>query len=221
MASSASASSANVEQRNEEATLHVGNLDERCDEELLWELFSQAGPLARLNVPADRVTGRHQGFAFVEYKREDDADYALCVLNMVRLFGKSLRLSKAGGGGGAGQGAGAAGGARVDVGANVFVGNLAPEVDEKTLYDTFSAFGAIVRQPSVSRDPDTQASRGFGFVNFDSFEASDSAIEAMAGQHFAGRPVVVQYALKKDSGGERHGSQAERLMAAATRSSKP
>lgn len=33
----------------------------------------------------------------------------------------------------------------MDVGANVFVGNLDPEVDEKLLFDTFSAFGVILQ----------------------------------------------------------------------------
>lgn len=33
----------------------------------------------------------------------------------------------------------------MDVGANIFVGNLDPEVDEKLLFDTFSAFGVILQ----------------------------------------------------------------------------
>jgi splicing factor 3B subunit 4 len=35
------------------------------------------------------------------------------------------------------------------VGANIFIGNLDPEVDEKLLYDTFSAFGVILQTPKV------------------------------------------------------------------------
>ena len=38
----------------------------------------------------------------------------------------------------------------LDVGANIFIGNLDPEVDEKLLYDTFSAFGVILQTPKVS-----------------------------------------------------------------------
>jgi hypothetical protein len=40
------------------------------------------------------------------------------------------------------------------------------------LYDTLSAFGVIVNTPKVMRDPESGASKGFGFVSFDSFEAS-------------------------------------------------
>lgn len=37
------------------------------------------------------------------------------------------------------------------MGANIFIGNLDPEVDEKLLYDTFSAFGVILQTPKVCR----------------------------------------------------------------------
>lgn len=64
------------------------------------------------------------------------------------------------------------------------------------------------------RDPETGNSKGFAFINFASFEASDASIEAMNGQYLCNRPITVSYAFKKDSKGERHGSAAERLLAA-------
>lgn len=64
------------------------------------------------------------------------------------------------------------------------------------------------------RDPDTGNSKGFAFVNFASFEASDASIEAMNGQYLCNRPISVSYAFKKDAKGERHGTAAERLLAA-------
>ena len=36
-----------------------------------------------------------------------------------------------------------------EIGANLFIGSLDPEVDEKLLYDTFSAFGGILSTPKV------------------------------------------------------------------------
>lgn len=64
------------------------------------------------------------------------------------------------------------------------------------------------------RDPETGNSKGFAFINFASFEASDTAMDAMNGQYLCNRPITVSYAFKKDSKGERHGSAAERLLAA-------
>ena len=41
----------------------------------------------------------------------------------------------------------------------------------------------------------------------------------MNGQYLCNRAITVSYARKKDGGGERHGSQAERMMAAEKGSS--
>uniref|UniRef100_A0A7N0VHD2 Splicing factor 3B subunit 4 n=1 Tax=Kalanchoe fedtschenkoi TaxID=63787 RepID=A0A7N0VHD2_KALFE len=155
-------------------------------------------------VPKDRVTSLHQGYGFVEFRSEEDADYAIKVLNMIKLYGKPIRVNKA-----------SQDKKSLDVGANLFVGNLDPDVDEKLLYDTFSAFGVIVSNPKIMRDPDTGNSRGFGFVSYDSFEASDAAIEAMNGQYLCNRQITVSYAYKKDTKGERHGTPAERVLAAS------
>ena len=64
------------------------------------------------------------------------------------------------------------------------------------------------------RDPDSGNSKGFAFVNYASFEASDAALDAMNGQHLCNRPISVSYAFKKESKGERHGTAAERMLAA-------
>ncbi|OXB75052.1 UNVERIFIED_CONTAM: hypothetical protein H355_015413, partial [Colinus virginianus] len=186
-----------------DATVYVGGLDEKVSEPLLWELFLQAGPVVNTHMPKDRVTGQHQGYGFVEFLSEEDADYAIKIMNMIKLYGKPIRVNKA-----------SAHNKNLDVGANIFIGNLDPEIDEKLLYDTFSAFGVILQTPKIMRDPDTGNSKGYAFINFASFDASDAAIEAMNGQYLCNRPITVSYAFKKDSKGERHGSAAERLLAA-------
>jgi splicing factor 3B subunit 4 len=55
----------------------------------------------------------------------------------------------------------------------------------------------------------------YAIVSFTDFSASDRALEALNGQYLGGRPITVSYALKKDGKkGERHGSDAERRLAA-------
>nr|CAG4646519.1 EOG090X0BVS [Macrothrix elegans] len=192
-----------ISERNQDATIYVGGLDEKVTEPLLWELFVQSGPVVNVHMPKDRITLLHQGYGFVEFLSEDDADYACKIMNMIKLYGKPIRVNKA-----------SAHQKNLDVGANIFIGNLDPEVDEKLLYDTFSAFGVILQTPKIMRDPTTGNSKGFAFINFASFDASDAAIEAMNGQYLCNRPITISYAFKKDSKGERHGSAAERLLAA-------
>lgn len=191
-------------QRNQDATCYIGNLDEKVHEELLWELMLQCGPVVNVHMPKDKVTGKTSGYGFVEFRGEEDAEYCIKIMNMVKLYGKPLKVNKS------------SQDKRInEVGANIFVGNLDPEIDEKVLYDTFSAFGGILQTPKIMRDTETGMSKGYGFISFESFEASDLAIESMNGQYLCNRVIVCQYAFKKDTPGERHGSQAERLLAAS------
>lgn len=146
-----------------DATIYVGGLDDKVTESLMWELFVQSGPVGmyyspllyplllhksnqisfqifpvNVHMPKDRVTQMHQGYGFVEFMGEEDADYAIKIMNMIKLYGKPIRVNKA-----------SAHQKNLDVGANIFIGNLDPEVDEKLLYDTFSAFGVILQTPKV------------------------------------------------------------------------
>jgi splicing factor 3B subunit 4 len=132
--------------------------------------------IVNVHMPKDRVTGAHCNYGFVEFLSEEDAEYAIKVLNMIKLFGKPIRVNKA-----------SSTQKSNDVGANLFVGNLDPEVDEKLLYDTFSAFGVILQPPKIMRDQETGNSKGFAFVNYASFDAADAAIENMNGQFLHGR----------------------------------
>lgn len=50
-----------VYERNQDATLYIGNLDSQVDDDLLWELFVQCGPVRTVSVPRDKLTGNHQG----------------------------------------------------------------------------------------------------------------------------------------------------------------
>ncbi|TKA28934.1 hypothetical protein B0A50_03345 [Salinomyces thailandicus] len=201
--------------QDKDSTLYIGNLDERCTDAIVWELMLQAGPVLNVHLPKDRVTQTHQGYGFVELASEEDADYAAKIMNQIRLWGKPIRVNKAsadrrtGGPGADGQGLGGSQG----VGAELFVGNLDGMVDEKILFETFSRFGPLIAPPKIARD-EGNLSKGFGFISYASFEASDDAVANMHGQYLMNREVTVQYAYKKDGKGERHGDQAERALAA-------
>jgi splicing factor 3B subunit 4 len=189
-------------EQDKEATVYIGNLDERVTDQLVWELMLQAGRIQNVHLPKDRVTQIHQGFGFVEFMSEEDADYAAKIMNQIRLYNKPIRVNKAS----------ADKQKTVEIGAELFIGNLDAMVDEKALYDTFSRFGPLVNVPKVARD-DVGISKGYGFVSFGDFESSDAAIEHMNGQFLMNKEITVQYAYKKDGKGERHGDEAERLLA--------
>lgn len=130
-------------EQDKDSTIYIGNLDERVTDSLVWELFLQAGRIVNVHLPKDRVTQSHQGYGFVEFISEEDAEYAARIMNQVRLYGKPIRVNKAS----------ADKQKSVEVGAELFVGNLDPMVDERMLYDTFGRFGTLVAAPKVCPSP--------------------------------------------------------------------
>lgn len=191
-------------QRNQEATVWCGNLDNQATEEMLYELFVNAGPLVNVSMPKDKISGMHQGYAFIEFQTPDDADYAIRLMNMIKLHGKPMRINMA-----------FKDRNNEEFNAILFVGNLDHDVDEKLLYETFSRFGAVI-SARVMTEEESPRSKGFGFVTMDSFESADLAISTMQGQFLGGKAVNVTYAFKKDGKkGERHGTAEERRLESA------
>ncbi|PKK78884.1 hypothetical protein RhiirC2_769751 [Rhizophagus irregularis] len=93
--------------------------------------------------------------------------------------------------------------------------NQAATSDKKNLDVDASLF---IR--NLDPDPDTGDGKGYGFISCDNFDFSDAEIDAMNGQYLMNKPITVSYAFKKDGKGERHGSAAERLLAAQAKKIK-
>ncbi|XP_030394359.1 RNA-binding protein 7 isoform X2 [Gopherus evgoodei] len=72
-------------------TLFVGNLDPRVTEELIFELFHQAGPVIKVKIPKDR-DGKPKQFAFVNFKHEESVPYGMSLLNGIKLFGRPIKI---------------------------------------------------------------------------------------------------------------------------------
>ncbi|XP_034552496.1 LOW QUALITY PROTEIN: embryonic polyadenylate-binding protein-like [Notolabrus celidotus] len=71
---------------------------------------------------------------------------------------------------------------------NIFIKNMDESIDNKALYDTFSAFGNILSCKVVC---DEKGSKGYGFVHFETHEAAKRAIDTMNGMLLNDRKVFV------------------------------
>ena len=72
----------------------LGNLDDKVDERVLYEIMVQAGPLIDVYLPRDKETKRHKGYGFAEYTSEISAQYAVSLFSgLVFLQKKLLRFS--------------------------------------------------------------------------------------------------------------------------------
>ncbi|OBP13294.1 RNA-binding protein [Rheinheimera sp. SA_1] len=76
------------------ATLYVGNLPYRANEEAVRELFQQSGAVVNVRLMKDRQTGRRRGFGFVEVAAKD-ANKMIQKLNDFEFEGRTLKVREA------------------------------------------------------------------------------------------------------------------------------
>jgi RNA recognition motif-containing protein len=79
---------------------------------------------------------------------------------------------------------------------NLFVGNLPFTTSSPDLDQLFSPYGAVSRAQVIT-DRDTGRSRGFGFVEMDSADEAQKAIDALDGSDFSGRQIKVNVARER------------------------
>jgi cold-inducible RNA-binding protein len=82
----------------------------------------------------------------------------------------------------------------------LFVANIPFSVEDEDLKSHFSSVGNVL-SARVVRDRDSGRSRGFGFVEMESDELAQAAIEAFNDQELSGRPINVSVARPREEGG--------------------
>jgi len=78
----------------------------------------------------------------------------------------------------------------------LFIGGLSWNTTNESLLDAFSKYGETT-ECKVVIDRVTGKSKGFGFVAFESQDATDAALESMANQMLDGRTIKVDYATER------------------------
>ena len=86
------------------------------------------------------------------------------------------------------------------MGQKLYVGNLSYDMTDSDLSNLFSAHGSV-RSAQVIMDRDTGRSKGFGFVEMDSDEQAQAAINALNGQEVNGRALTVNVARPREERG--------------------
>jgi RNA recognition motif-containing protein len=75
----------------------------------------------------------------------------------------------------------------------LFVGNLRWSITDDLLRQYFSQVGKV-RMATVILDRNTGRSRGFGFVEMQSEEEAQKAIQMFNGEYLEGRPLIIKVA---------------------------
>jgi len=161
------------------ASLYVGDLHPNVTESMLYNKFAAAGPVLSIRVCRDAITRRSLGYAYVNFQQQAHAECALDTMNFDLMNNKPIRIMwsqrdptirRSGTG-------------------NIFIKNLDPHIDTKSIYDTFSMFGAIL-SCKIACDEEGK-SKGYGFIHFETEEAAQRAIDKVNGMLLDNKVVFV------------------------------
>ena len=88
---------------------------------------------------------------------------------------------------------------------NIYIGNLSYQTTENQLQGIFAAYGTV-KSVKIMQDPFTKRSRGFGFIEMDTREGGEMAIEKINKTSINLQSVTVNEARPKNTESSRNGS---------------
>ena len=174
-----------------QGNVFIKNLDTAIDNKALHDTFAAFGNILSCKVAQDEF-GNSKGYGFVHYETAEAATNAIKHVNGMLLNDKKVyvghhiakkdRQSKF-----------------EEMKANftnVYVKNIDHEVTDEEFRKLFEKHGDIT-SATISRDPESGKSRGFGFVNFSTHESAAAAVQALNDSEFRGQKLYVGRAQKK------------------------
>jgi len=184
---------------NRFTNVYVKNLPETVTEATIQDLFKEAGTITSAVIMSDE-NGKSKGFGFINFEDHEGAQKCIDEYHNKEVEGKQLHVCRA------------QKRAERDMelrqrferdreskyqqGVNLYVKNLDDGVDDAKLRDIFTPFGGIT-SAKVMRD-ERDATRGFGFVCFNTPEEATRAINELNGKMQGTKPLYVALAQRKD-----------------------
>uniref|UniRef100_A0A1J3GC13 Polyadenylate-binding protein RBP45C n=1 Tax=Noccaea caerulescens TaxID=107243 RepID=A0A1J3GC13_NOCCA len=173
-------------------SLWIGDLLPYMDESYLMSIFGPTGEAQTAKVIRNKQTGFSEGYGFLEFVSHAAAERVLQTYNGAPMPGceQPFRLNWAQLG---------AGERRQSDGPEhtVFVGDLAPDVTDYMLTETFKNVYSSVKGAKVVTDRTTGRSKGYGFVRFADESEQIRAMTEMNGQYCSSRPMRTGPAANK------------------------
>ncbi|GAQ80595.1 RNA-binding protein 45A [Klebsormidium nitens] len=184
-------------------TLWVGDLALWMDEAYLASCFNASGETVIVKVIRNKQTGQSEGYAFVEFQTHAMAEYVLHNWSGAQMLNaeQTYKMNWA------------------SFGVNekpvkryresrqepeptgpefsLFVGDLAHEVTDYSLLDTFRSRYTSAKSAKIVVDPQTNRSKGYGFVRFTDEAEKERAMHEMQGELCLNRPMRISPAAPR------------------------
>ncbi|OMO63173.1 hypothetical protein COLO4_32684 [Corchorus olitorius] len=186
-------------------TIWVGDLVHWMDETYLHGCFSHTGEVSSVKIIRNKQTGQSEGYGFVEFYSRAAAEKVLQSYNgsIMPNTEQPFRLNWA---------TFSVNERRSEPGSDlsIFVGDLAADVTDTMLHDTFSSRYQSIKGAKVVIDSNTGRSKGYGFVRFGDENEKSRAMTEMNGVYCSSRPMRIGVATPKKASGyqQQYSSQA-------------
>jgi len=168
--------------------IFIKNLDKKIDHKSLFDTFQQFGAILSCKIELDEHN-ESKGYGYIQFATQEAAEKSIEKVNGKMMNGKKVfvgafvprkeRLAEA----------------ASKKFTNIFIKNLDDKVDDEKLRDIFVPFG-VIKSAVVMKD-DQGHSKGFGFVNFDTPEEAEEAVNRLNDTELDGRTIFVGRAQKK------------------------
>ncbi|GMP75435.1 hypothetical protein CsSME_00032526 [Camellia sinensis var. sinensis] len=177
-------------------TLWIGDLQYWMDEQYLVNCFAQIGEVVTAKVIRNKQTAQSEGYGFIEFGSRAAAERTLQTYNgtLMPNVEQNYRLNWASFGAGEKRSDGTP-----DF--TIFVGDLASDVTDYMLQETFRSQYPSVKGAKVVTDRMTGRTKGYGFVRFGDESEQLRAITEMNGKFCSTRPMRVGPAANKKNVG--------------------
>ncbi|KAG0492896.1 hypothetical protein HPP92_006294 [Vanilla planifolia] len=177
---------------NEVRTLWIGDLQYWMDESYVYNCFVSTGEVVSIKLIRNKQTGQLEGYGFIDFMTRATAERVLQTYNGTAMPGteQPFRLNWA-----------LAGEKRGDDANDytIFVGDLAPDVTDYMLQETFRGQYSSVKGAKVVIDRVTGRSKCYGFVKFGDANEQARAMTEMNGVLCSTRPMRIGPAANKKS----------------------
>ncbi|KAI4316737.1 hypothetical protein L6164_024686 [Bauhinia variegata] len=184
------------ESSGENKTIWVGDLHHWMDENYLHRCFASTGEISSIKVIRNKQTGLSEGYGFVEFYSHATAEKVLQNYAGILMPNteQPFRLNWA---------TFSTGDKRSDnvPDLSIFVGDLAADVTDSMLHETFSSRYPSVKAAKVVFDANTGRSKGYGFVRFGDDNERSQAMSEMNGVYCSSRAMRIGAATPRKSSG--------------------
>ncbi|XP_038702806.1 polyadenylate-binding protein RBP47-like isoform X1 [Tripterygium wilfordii] len=187
----------------ENKTIWVGDLHHWMDESYLHNCFASTGEITSIKLIRNKQTGLSEGYGFVEFFTYATAEKVLQSYTSILMPNteQPFRLNWA---------TFSTGEKRSDNGPDlsIFVGDLASDVTDSLLHETFASKYPSVKAAKIVIDSNTGRSKGYGFVRFGDDSERTQAMTEMNGVYCSSRPMRIGAATPRKSSGYQQGGYA-------------